>query len=236
VKVPLAKVTGGSVLKDWVTVSLREAILSGYFKPGEKIDQDLIAKELGVSRTPVREAVMMLEAEGFVEVRPRRGAFIVTLSPRDIQEICEIRGLLEAEAVRQVTPLISDSVLDDIEEFLSETQVRFEAGDVAAHFESDIYFHETIVGLAENKLLREVLSGLTNRIARLRQFAQAQPGQHLVESFKEHRAILEAMRRRDAEAAGEAMRMHLENSALRLRIYATGKGTNGTGRRNAHRG
>jgi DNA-binding GntR family transcriptional regulator len=218
-KVPLPKATGGGVLKDWVGASLREAILQGYFKPGEKLDQDLIAEELDVSRTPVREAVMALEAEGFVEVRPRRGAFVVTLSRQDIRDICEVRGLLEAEAVRQVTPQIPESVLEEVEWSLDETQARFEAGDVGGHFESDVFFHETIISLAENELLQEILGSLTNRIARLRKFAQLQPGQHLVESFVEHRTILQAMRRRDAEAAAEAMRVHLHNSALRLQEF-----------------
>ena len=218
-KVPLPKAIGGGVLKDWVGATLREAILQGYFRPGEKLDQDLIAEELNVSRTPVREAVMMLEAEGFVEIRPRRGAFVVTLSRQDIHDICEIRGLLEAEAVRQAAPQVSESVLDKMERSLDETQARFEAGDVAGHFESDIFFHETIISLAENKLLQEMLGSLTNRIARLRHFAQLQPGQHLVESFQEHRTILQAMRRRDAEAAAEAMRVHLHKSALRLQEF-----------------
>lgn len=219
-KVPLPKTTGGRVLADWVTASLREAILKGYFEPGEKLDQDLIAQELEVSRTPVRESLKVLESEGFVEIRPHRGAFIATISRQDIYEICEIRALLESQAVRQVTPLIPESTLDEMERSLNETRARFEVGDIAGHFESDVYFHETIASLAENKLLREMLGSLTNRIARLRQFAQRQPGDHLVESFKEHRAILQAMRRRDPEAAAEAMRTHLENSALRLQEFA----------------
>lgn len=218
-KVPLLRATGGRVLKDWASASLCEAILQGYFKPGEKLDQDLIAEELDVSRTPVREAVMMLEAEGFVATRPRRGAFIIALSRQDIHEICQVRGLLEAEAVRQATPLISETAFDDIERSINEAQARLEGGDVAGHFESDIFFHETVISHAENKLLQEMLSSLTNRIARLRQFAQFQPGQHLVESFKEHHAILQAMRRRDAEAAAELMKIHLEYSALRLQAF-----------------
>lgn len=218
-KIPLPKAAGGRVLAGWVTASLQEAILNGHFKPGEKLDQDLIAEELGVSRTPVREAVMRLEAEGFVEVRPRRGAFIATISRQDIHEICQIRGLLEAEAVRQVTLLIPESVLDEIEMSLTETRARFEAGDIAGHFESDVHFHDTIASLVENTLLREMLESLTNRIVRLRQFAQLQPGQHLAESFKEHYTILRAMRRRDPEAAAEAMRVHLEKSAFRLQEF-----------------
>jgi DNA-binding GntR family transcriptional regulator len=203
-----------------VTASLREAILHGYFEPGEKLDQDLIAEELEVSRTPVREAVRRLESEGFVEVRPHHGAFIAKVSQQDIREVYEIRRLLEAEVVRQVTPLIPESVLDELDKLLTETQVQFEAGDITKHFESDVYFHETIADFVENKLLKEVLDGLTNRISMVRRFAQLQPGDHLVVSIQEHHAILQAIRQRDPERASELMRGHLERSALRIQELA----------------
>jgi len=79
-----------------------------------------------------------------------------------------------------------------------------------------VYFHETLAGFVENELLKEVLDGLTNRISIVRRFAQLQPGPHLVESFKEHRAILQAMRQRDSEEAAERMGLHLVNSAVRI--------------------
>ncbi|MBM4467868.1 MAG: GntR family transcriptional regulator, partial [Chloroflexi bacterium] len=133
------------VLADWVTASLREAVLNGYFEPGEKLDQDLIAEELRVSRTPVREALKRLESEGFIEVRPHHGAFIAEVSPQDIREVYEIRRLLEAEIVRQVTPSIPESVLNELDRSLTETQAQIDAGDTTKHFESDIHFHGTIL-------------------------------------------------------------------------------------------
>jgi DNA-binding GntR family transcriptional regulator len=222
-RVPLPLVKEGRVLADWVTASLREAILHGYFESGEKLDQDRIAEELEVSRTPVREAVRRLESEGFVEVRPHHGAFIAKVSPQGIRDVYEIRRLLEAEIARQVTPLIPESVFDELDRSLTETQAQFEAGDSAKHFESDVCFHETIADFVENKLLKEVLDGLTNRISIVRRFAQLQPGPHLVESFKEHRAILQVMRQRDPEQAAELMRLHLEESAVRIQELSRGK-------------
>lgn len=213
---PLPRVGHGRVLVDWVTDSLREAILQGYFEPGEKLDQDSIAEDLEVSRTPVREAVRVLESEGFVEIRPHRGAFIATLTPRDVREIYEVRGLIEAEIVRQVTPQIPSPVLERLERSLTEGEARLQAGDVLGHYESDVYFHSTICAYAANSLLKEILASLTNRIARVRRFAQRQPGYHLDQSFQEHRAILVAMRERDAEKASQAMRAHLANSATRI--------------------
>ncbi len=225
-KVPLPQVRQGRVLADWVIASLREAILSGYFEPGEKLDQDLIAEELGVSRTPVREALKRLESEGFIKVRPHYGAFIIDVSRQDISDVFEVRGLLESEVMRQVTPLIPESVLDELERSLAETQAQFEAGDSSKHFESDVGFHETIDNFVENKLLKEVLDSLTNRISMIRRFAQLGPGYHMAESFREHRAILQAMRQRDPEQAAERMRVHLEHSSLRIQELA-GQGADG---------
>ena len=219
-KLPLPKVTSGRVLADWVTASLREAICNDYFEPGEKLDQDLIAKELGVSRTPVREAIRRLESEGFIEVRPHYGAFIAMVSRQDIHEVFEIRILLEAEAVRQVTHLIPESVLDELDRSLTETQKLFDVGDTVKHFENDVYLHETIIDFVENGLLKEILDSLNNRISMVRRFAQSKPGPHLVESFKEHRAIIQAIRRRDPEEAAELMRHHLRKSGLRVQELA----------------
>jgi len=220
VKVPLPQVRQGRVLADWVIASLREAILGGYFEPGEKLDQDLIAEELGVSRTPVREALKKLESEGFIKVRPHYGAFIVEVSRQDISDVYEIRGLLEPEITRRVTPVIPESVFDELERSLTETQAQFEAGDITKNFESDVFFHETISGFVENKLLKEVLDGLTNRISMVRRFVQLQPGPHFLEFLREHRAILQAMRQRDPEKAAERMRSHLEHSSLRIQELA----------------
>jgi DNA-binding GntR family transcriptional regulator len=216
VKVPLPQAQNARVLADWVTTSLREAILNGYFAPGEKLDQDQIAEELKVSRTPVREALSRLEAEGFIEVRPHRGAYMAVVSQQDIREVYEIRRLLEAEAVRQATLLIPESVLDELDRSLTETQARFDRGDTSQHFASDIHFHETILDFVENRLLKEMLDGLTNRISMVRRFALSRPGPHLVESLKEHRAILQAIQQHDPERAAGLMRLHLERSALRI--------------------
>ncbi|MCP4543999.1 MAG: GntR family transcriptional regulator [Chloroflexi bacterium] len=218
-KAPLPRASGHRVLADWIAESLRLAILQGHFEPGEKLDQDLIATEYEVSRTPVREAVRVLESEGFVQVRPHRGAFIATISQDDIQEIYEVRKLIEAEIVRQVTLLIPDSVLDELEESLDENRVQLESDDKVGHVANDIFFHDTIVQFVENKLLGEILASLTNRTVRVRRFAQLQPGFHLVESLEEHRAVFRAMRRRDAKAAAEAMCVHLENSSLRIQEF-----------------
>lgn len=220
-KQPLPDIRTGRVLVDGVTNALREAILGSYFEPGEKLDQDLIARELKVSRTPIREALRMLESEGFVEVRPHYGAFITSVTPRDIREVYEIRQLLEAEIVRQATLVIPDDVLAELDASLRSAQAKIDAGDTSKYDVSDLQFHNVPLDYFENGLLKDVLNGLNNRIRMVRLFALRQPGPHIIESQREHRAILDAMRRRDAAEAARLMSLHLRNSALRIQEMAS---------------
>ena len=215
-KTPLPKVARGRVLAEWVTASLRQAVLSGHFEPGERIDQDRIAEEFQISRTPVREALRQLEADGFVEIRPHYGAFIAMVSQQGIQDIYDARRLLEVEIVRQVTPTIADSVLEELDATLPRETDELDPTDAAEHFASDAHFHNTLASFAENQVLREMLEGLNNRISMVRCYGQMMPGQHLIESVKEHRQILRALRERDAKEAAERMSVHLERSSLRL--------------------
>ena len=215
-KAPLPHTKGGRVIADWVTDTLQAAIISGHFEPGEKLDQDLISKELEVSLTPVREAIRRLESEGFIEVRPHRGAFIAQITKQDVQETYKLRKLLEAEIVRQVTPVIPDSVLDELDATLREAQTQFDAGDHSRHYECDVQFHATIINLVENTLLKVVLDSIIDRISIVRRFGQLKAGPHLVTSFDEHRGILQAMRQRDSEKAAELMSLHMDQSALRV--------------------
>lgn len=190
--------------------------MQGYFEAGEKLDQDRIAAELQVSRTPVREALKTLQAEGFVEVRPHRGAFITSVSRQDIADVYEVRKLLESQAVRQVTPTIPTQVLDELDRSCDQDQALLDAGKDAEHYDCDTFFHETILNYVDNTLLKEVLESLSNRTSTVRHFALRQPGPHVSASLNEHRAILRAMRQRDAEGAARFMADHLENSSLRI--------------------
>lgn len=215
-RLPLPQLKECRVLADQVTGRLREAILDGHFESGEKLDQDQIAEELGVSLTPVREALRRLESEGFIEIRPHCGAFIPVISSQYIREIYQLRRLLEPEVVKLATTSVSESVLDQLERRLTEIQSQFDSGDFSDQFASSIFFHNTILASVDNSLLKEVLSSLSNRIRMVWCFAQREPGPHMTEALREHRAILKAMRRHDAEEAAELMRLHLEKSVGRI--------------------
>jgi DNA-binding GntR family transcriptional regulator len=209
-------------LAGWATEILRQAILDGYFEPGERLDQDAITEELGVSRTPLREAIAALESEGLLEAKPHRGVFVARISKRDIRDIFALRALLEAEVARQAASSIPDAVLDRLETALKGAQKAYDGGNHVAQFEADRYFHETLREFTENRLLKEVLDGLNNRISAVRRFAQTKPGPHIDQFAEEHLAVLQAIKKRDPEKAAALMRRHLEESGARVQELAEG--------------
>jgi DNA-binding GntR family transcriptional regulator len=195
---------------------LRRAVLEGHLEAGERLDQDALAAELGVSRTPIREAIAALESEGLLESKPHRGVYVTEVSKKDIREVFALRALLEAEVVRQAVSSIPDSVLDELGRMLEEAQKSYDNGDQAAHFDADTRFHKTLREFADNSLLREVLDGVNNRVAAVRRFAQTKPGPHVDEFAREHLQILHAVRQRDPDKAAALMKLHLVESALRV--------------------
>jgi DNA-binding GntR family transcriptional regulator len=215
-RTPLPQVPQQRVLTDWVTDCVREAILRGHLDPGEKLDQEMIARELDVSRTPVREALSKLESEGFVEVRPHRGAFVVMPSEQDIGEVYELLGILEAEVVRQTTPFISESLLQELDTRLAQDEDRLKDGDLSTFVEVDRpRFPTALFDFIDSRLLREIMASLSNRIEIARHLMRFQQPL-LSESLNEHKAILESMRQRNAERAAELTRLHLKKSAERI--------------------
>ncbi len=212
----LNKVPQSRVLADWVTDSIREAILRGQFGPGERLDQDLIATELQISRTPVREALSKLEAEGYVQIRPHRGAFVILPSPQEIEETYDVLSIIESEIVRRVTPMIPESRLCEMDQRLTKNQEQLRHGDLSSYFDIDSpRFPSSVFDLIDNKVLREIMASLSNRIEIIQRLVQ-QRRALLADSIVEHRAILNAMQQRNAEQAAELTKQHLHNSAQRI--------------------
>jgi DNA-binding GntR family transcriptional regulator len=165
---------------------------------------------MDVSRTPVREALRALESEGFVEIRPHHGAYVSTVTQEDVQEIYEVRGLIEPETVRQVTPVIPNAVLDQLEESLENVR---EQSDLV---ESVNAFHKVRVESVENELLKEVSYVVNGHAVRVRRFSQIHLRLLDEKSHREYLAIVRAMRERDAARAAQLMALHLEKSGQRM--------------------
>lgn len=198
-------------LRDLVFEALREAIINGTLRPGERLMEIPLAEELGVSRTPVREAIRKLEREGFVVMVPRKGAFVAGISLKDIADIFEVRAALEALAAGLAAERIGDDELEELERLLVRMAEIIEENDVSAFLESDTRFHDTLYRTSGNKRLIQILNNLQDEILRFRAVSLAYPGR-LRKTLEEHRKIVEAIADRDVERAQAMAWRHIENA------------------------
>jgi len=184
---------------------LREAILRGILTAGQQLRQDEIARELGVSHIPVREALRQLEAEGLVRLRPYRGFEVSELSPEEVEELYEIRIPLECQALRLAMPHLTDEDLRRAEEILDAIDAE---ADPSAWSQLNTEFHAVLYAPSRRQRLLNLIRTLRTNVDRyLRLYISVM--QRKQYSQQEHRKILEAVRRRDVAAAVEALEEHL---------------------------
>jgi DNA-binding GntR family transcriptional regulator len=184
---------------------LREAILRGILVAGQQLRQDEIARELGVSHIPVREALRQLEAEGLVRLRPYRGFEVSELSPEEVEELYEIRIPLECQALRLAMPHLTDADLRRAEEILDAIDAE---QDPSAWSQLNTEFHAVLYAPSRRQRLLNLIRTLRTNVDRyLRLYISVM--QRKQYSQREHRKILEAVRRRDVAEAVEALEEHL---------------------------
>ena len=215
-KAKLERIRKRPSLKDEAYRRIKTLILSDALSGGDMLDIDWLASELGISRTPLREALLRLEQEGLVETIPCKGTFVVDVSKKAVEEIYQVREALEALAVRLATPVIPSEELEEMGAFLASVGDEIERGDFEHHFESDTQFHELIVRHCGNVVLQQVLGTLTDRIYRVRVFSKSQAGYHMKQSFREHGLILDAIKERDVARAERLMAEHIRNAGNRI--------------------
>lgn len=202
----------GSNLTARVYRQLRQEILSGRFQEGESLTEMSLAKELSVSRTPVREALRQLELEELVEIRPNRGAIVKGITPDDIRDIYEIRSVIEGMAADRAAREATTEEMDQLEEILDLTQFYLDRGNYEKLQSMDGRFHELLYNMCKNRMLRHILKDLHNYVGRSRGASLKTEGRAR-ESIKEHRAVLEAIRKQDPLAARELMTQHVQNTS-----------------------
>jgi DNA-binding GntR family transcriptional regulator len=193
---------------------LREDILSECLRPGEKLSEQRVCGIYGVSRTPVREALSRLAAEGLVEMIPNRGAFVTGFSPGDMDDIFTLRGICELQAVRWAIERITDGRLEEFDEMMDFMEFYTKKGDIKKLTEINANFHQLIYSSSECRMLANLLSSYQTYIRHSR-LTRAYGEAELPAILEEHRLIVEAFRAGDAEAGERAMRAHIENSRLR---------------------
>jgi DNA-binding GntR family transcriptional regulator len=192
-----------------VAERVRQLIYSGGLAPGAWIDERSLVERFGISRTPLREALKVLHAEGLVRLTPRRGSFVAgELTPQDLDEIFPLMALLEGlcarEAVRKATP----EDVRRLEAHHERLERHAAAGEVDRYYEQNYAFHEAVQELAANPWLSRTVSELRRFLRLLRGRQLRVPGR-LEASLAEHRRFMRALARRDAEEAEQVMRAHL---------------------------
>lgn len=197
-------------LTDRIYQLLKDNIVRHRLAPGARLLDKEIAESLNVSRTPVREALGRLGAEGLVDIVPRRGAFVVNLSTKDIKDVYEVREVLEILAVRLAVPRLTDEDILALQGILDECSAALDREDYLTCFELDRKFHDQVVRLSGNAKLAEVNQLLGGNIQTTR-WRHCQDGYRQQLSLQEHRVILDALIKRDADLAAELASDHINS-------------------------
>ena len=202
-------------LREMVFESLREAIILGRLRPGERLMEIQMAEEMGVSRTPVREAIRKLELEGFVAMVPRKGAYVADISVKDIVDVFEIRAALEALAAGLAAERITADEMELLERSLVQISKSSTGDNINAIVAVDINFHDIIYQASRNQRLVQIITHLKEQIHRFRMTSLSQQGRTKV-ALDEHKIIVEAISDRNIELAQQLAREHIENAEQSL--------------------
>ncbi|MDD2547586.1 MAG: GntR family transcriptional regulator [Burkholderiaceae bacterium] len=203
-------------LHDEAAARLREQIFAGALPPGSFLDEVALCEGLAISRTPLREALKVLVAEGLLRHEPRRGCFVTEVTVRDLDEIFPVIALLEGRAAHEATLKAGPADLAVLEVLHQRLQQQAAAGHITAYYETNHAIHEAFITLADNRWLSQVIADL-RKILRLARLQQLQVPGRLEKSLDEHLAVFAALQAGDGPAAEEAMRTHLlrQHTALR---------------------
>ncbi len=202
-------------LREVVCESLRDAIRKGILKPGERLMEIQLAEDLGVSRTPVREAIRKLEQEGYVIMMPRRGTYVASMSIRDVNEIFEIRTALESLSNGLAAERITAEELERLQRLLIQISGYIKEGNMEKIVETDIEFHELLYQASRNTRLVGIIANLREQLTRFRTLSMSYPGR-LEATLEEHRDMVEAIAQGDVKAAHKAAERHMEHSEQTL--------------------
>jgi DNA-binding GntR family transcriptional regulator len=205
-------------LHDEVTARLRDLIVENRIRPGERVPELEIAARLGVSRTPIREALKVLAAEGLVEMQPLRGAIVKGFSAKDAQDMLRVIALLEEFAGREAcgAPAADIAAVQALHERMREHHRRRER---QPYFALNQQIHQAIVALARNETLSAMHAQLGQRMRRIRYVGNSEPA-NWDAAMAEHEAMMQALAARDADAMAAAMRAHLLNTWPRIEQVA----------------
>lgn len=209
-------------LREVVFETIRNAIISGSLKPGERLMEVQMAERLGVSRTPIREAIRKLELEGLIIMLPRKGAFVADLSVKDLTEVLEIRAALEGLAAGLAVTRISEAEIEELEIITLKFNKAIESDNVEELIALDIQFHEALFKATRNERLVQLNSNLREQVQRFREM-YLKKANRSKETAKEHNDLLEAISSRDIGKAEKLARKHVETTENAILKMMEGK-------------
>lgn len=206
-------------LHDEVAASLREEIFTGTLAPGSFIDEVALCERLKISRTPLREALKVLTAEGLLRHEPRRGCFVAEVTERDLDEIFPVIALLEGRCAWEAARNASDAEIAALEAMHDRLARNAKAHRINDYYATNFAIHEAIIALADNRWLAQVIGDL-RKILKLARLQQLHAPGRLEQSLSEHLAVFAALKARDSDGAEAAMRTHLHRQRDALRAVA----------------
>ena len=211
-----AKQTPRLTLAERAYEEIREALCQGRFSPGDILSESQLAAQLGMSRTPVREALRALASEDWLEIRNGIGAYVQPLSAKDIEDLYEVRCLLEVQAARTAVSRVTDQEIDSLEgrfrALLAECEEGGRPPDAGRFSALDWEFHELIVERCQNHYIKTLMAN-NNSIVKRYQVLSIEALNDIRESTRQHLELLDILRRRNGEELAQALRRHLEWAA-----------------------
>lgn len=203
-------------LRDVVFNTLREAILKGELKPGERLMELQLAAKLGVSRTPIREAIRMLEQEGLAVTIPRKGAEVAKMTEKDMEDVLQIREALDELAAARACERISEDELTELRCTMHEFEEYTKSGNLKMIAEADVRFHDIIYRATGNSKLVNMLNNLREQMYRYRvEYLKDEKNYPIL--IKEHSEIMDGLSERDRDIVTAAMHRHVMNQAAAVK-------------------
>ena len=209
------KIEGYELLNQKVYRVLKESIIKGFLEPGTKLLENKIAEEMHVSRTPVREAMQKLVAEGFVKTAPNQAMVITEVSLEDVKEVLQIRGVLEGLAASIAAKKINRQEIDELENLVVQMSLHVTKENLSSYCKVDDEFHDLILNICGNKWIIQIRDNLGSFIYRFRIKSLSVSGR-LKHSLEEHQAIMESLREHNSAEADRLSQIHMENTVINI--------------------
>lgn len=203
-------------LRGKVFHKIREDILKGRYKPQEELRENAIGKELGVSRTPVREAFRQLELEGLITLVPNKGAYVNGITPKDVEDIYQMRARLEGLCARMACERITKEQLDEMEEVMILSKFHEKKGHFDQLVELDSRFHEILFEACQSKMLENYLKNLHQHVQQVRKYS-LKSGKRAEKSTSEHEQIMLAIQAKNLDQADELATRHILSAITNIR-------------------